>query len=30
MNPSWNYKSKTRKDKVWVEDQLTWSKTGVY
>ena len=30
MNPSWNYGSKARKENIWVEDQLTWNKNGVY
>jgi len=30
MNPSWNHKNKSRKEKLWVKDQLTWNKNGVY
>jgi len=25
MNLSWNHENKSREEKVWVEDQLTWN-----
>jgi len=29
MNLRQNHKNKTKEERIWVEDQLTWSRNGV-